>query len=100
MSEYIEREEVIKTVMSCTDPYEPPYVDITVNDIVAKISNIPSADVMPVVHGKWSRNCCSVCGISKYNFISFDFNDDKGYAKPFGTWKYCPHCGARMDGET
>lgn len=50
----------------------------------------PTADVQPVVHGKWSRlsfgvtaQICSVCE----NLASIKFN-------------YCPNCGARMDGDT
>lgn len=64
------------------------------------LKRIPSADVQPVKHGRWSGYFCSNCGISKYNFISFNFDDQNGYARPFGTWLYCPRCGARMDGET
>ena len=54
------------------------------------IDRIPTADVEPVRHGHWiwlenSSNVwiakCSNCGlVEKY-------------------WKYCPRCGAKMDGE-
>lgn len=84
MKEYIEREAAIDSIMS-----EPPdahypqwYAD--------KIKAIPAADVSPARHGLWitvgvnyhtrisqCTNCCS-----KYDFRS----------------KYCPNCGARMDG--
>ena len=60
------------------------------------IMDLPSADVVPVVHGKWMPQkggglCCSECG---------------GYAldKPDGNFihiaapsKFCPYCGAKMD---
>ena len=61
--------------------------------------SIPVADVQPVKHGRWSRYCCPNCGISKYKFISFNIVGEKEYARPFGTWNYCPRCGAKMDGE-
>lgn len=64
------------------------------------LKRIPSADVQPVKHGRWSGYSCSNCGVSKYNFISFNIVSEKEYARPFGTWLYCPRCGARMDGET
>lgn len=48
--------------------------------------NCPAADVVPVVHGVWRNGyrvqTCSVC---------------KGTGKK--SWKFCPYCGAKMDGE-
>ena len=49
--------------------------------------------------GRWVGDCCSECGISKYNFISFNIVGEKEYARPFGTWLYCQRCGAKMEGE-
>ena len=52
------------------------------------IDNAPTADVAPVVHGRWEMFNggygwkCSAC-----ENISFN------------THCYCPNCGARMDGE-
>ena len=52
------------------------------------LSEIPAADVQPVVRGKWVdepikgiRYYCSVCQ------GRFDY-----------TWNYCPNCGADMRG--
>lgn len=47
--------------------------------------------------GRWSGDFCSNCGVSKYNFISFNIVGEKEYARPFGTWNYCPRCGAKME---
>ena len=57
------------------------------------ISDMPAADVAPVVHGKWASEAkggvygpvCSVCGY---------------YIPGISFWNapYCPKCGARMDG--
>lgn len=63
----------------------------------------PSADVVPVVHGKWAdkevihKRCieewqsarCSVCG--KYHTTPYMYY--------FDDFKFCPNCGAKMDGE-
>ena len=50
------------------------------------VSASPIVDAVEVVHGYWishyAYNDCSVCG---------DSSDD--------IYKYCPHCGAKMDGE-
>lgn len=64
--------------------------------IIDALENIPSADVAPVVHGRWeyipqtlntlSQLRCPFCG-----WWSLDPSID-------GTYNYCPHCGAKMDG--
>lgn len=47
------------------------------------IALAPSADVEPVVHGRWDRSgYCSVC----------DF-----WTCYCGDYHYCPNCGAKMD---
>lgn len=66
------------------------------------IETEPSADVAPVVHGKWKpvryTTHCS-CGKSyeTYHFLCTACNH-VAYAQPYGL-KYCPHCGAKMDKE-
>jgi hypothetical protein len=59
-------------------------------EILEALDTIPCADVQPVKRGKWKKRMstsdsikCSVCG------------NNHGYET-----SYCPHCGARMDGET
>ena len=55
-------------------------------DYIYMIEDMPTADVAPVVHGKWKRygknlGECSECG----EIVSVRNN-------------YCPNCGAKMDG--
>lgn len=60
--------------------------------LIAKIiSDIPAADVAPVVHGEWvdARDdtydyICSLC--------------DTRFPAWLEDWDYCPNCGARMNG--
>lgn len=68
-----------------------------------EIESIPAADVVPVVHGKWEdkevihKRCieewqsarCSACG--KYHTTPYMYY--------FDDFKFCPNCGAKMDGE-
>ena len=62
------------------------------------VSDFPAADVAPVVHGRWigrplcgNDNCrCSECG--SWHNIHANLRGEI-------TQKYCPNCGARMDGE-
>ena len=69
------------------------------------IDDIPSADVAPVVHGRWVEKKrwgmgkwhmwleCSKCGHQDHNL---DMYEDMPFTAPSN---YCPNCGARMDGE-
>ena len=60
------------------------------------LDEIPAADVATVVHGRWvfetatantlSRIKCDICG-----WWTLDPSVDNSY-------KYCPNCGAKMDG--
>ncbi len=60
--------------------------------VVNRILEAPTVDVSEVKHGKWVyvRWCgfrCSECG---------NYSDSKPYK---GNEKYCPECGAKMDGD-
>ena len=83
---------------------------IPLGDLVDTFSDIPAADVAPVVHGRWvfgkdladsfgsiNKNkyhlYCSECRHQAFNKSAdndCDFDEDT----PF-----CPWCGAKMDGE-
>lgn len=103
MVEYIEREEAIALLeekqrgicplgrcsRNAVYGTDRDLYDAIDSDIDALL-NIPAADVVPVVHGRWVyplgmawSYVCSECG------------------KSIGVIKhnYCPNCGARMDGE-
>ena len=70
-------------------------------DLVDIFSEIPAADVAPVVHGRWisweeagnfvpspDRHECSVCHDAAQVLVNgFELLSD-----------YCPNCGAKMDG--
>ena len=52
-------------------------------DVVAQV---PTADVAPVVHGKWENGVCGKCGF------------DWGKVAPIASVpNFCPQCGAKMD---
>lgn len=56
---------------------------------------LPSADVVPVVHGKWMKEdrghveYCAVCDQCGFDWMW----SDRAY------FKFCPNCGADMRGE-
>lgn len=71
----------------------------TRQDIQDFLDNIPTVDVVPIVHGEWVRPhwknsnfCydCSVCG-NEVMHQEYRWRDKKIYP-------ICPWCGAKMDG--
>ena len=91
MDEYIKREEAIKIAESYKPQNGSSFCrNRGIADYIAEdISMIPSADVAPVRHGRWIAShdeFCS-CSICKYP-VYVEWNQTK----------YCPNCGARMDG--
>lgn len=82
MAEYIEREAAIAALPVAWD------------SAVDALRYAPAADVATVVHGEWRENglngyayaiICSKCGY----IDGYPFNDRS---------RYCPNCGAKMDG--
>ena len=92
MAEYIEREAAIAWIM----PYAHAGESIDPDVVISDIKGMKAADVAPVRHGRWEKvawwqhqnryecNECSLCGCR---------------VKPKFTYNYCPHCGAKMDGD-
>ena len=56
------------------------------------ITDLPTADVVPVRHGRWENGnpICPVCGGDKFKGLDADIWCD---------WQpaFCPNCGAKMD---
>ena len=93
MDEYIEREAAIRVVNGQSS------LTMTRSSLIDSISNLPAADVAPVVHAHWDDSGrytfpggstavrCTNCGcaltVSEYHL---------------NNWNYCPVCGARMNG--
>lgn len=73
------------------------YVE-ALDNVDKKVVKIPAADVEPVRHGRWKEESdydgdsiyvCSECG-ETWTLIDGTPQDNN--------MRYCPHCGARMDG--
>lgn len=91
MAEYIEREALMKELSESVEPFNT-------GSVFRAIRKQPAADVAPVVHGRWinaplcgNDECrCSECG--SWHNIHANLRGEI-------TQKYCPNCGAKMDGE-
>lgn len=66
-----------------------------VDDMLDEVECFQPADVVPVVHGEWYGNDCTVCKLP-WNYNMVQDADDWGYFDPMPD--YCPNCGAIMDG--
>ncbi len=93
MDEYIKKEEalrVISDVLFETDPSGKE--QIAVLKCSHSVRELPTADVAPVVHGRWIADGdgyhwtynCSICAWKD----GYPFNERHNF---------CPSCGAKMD---
>lgn len=106
MTEYIERETILDAISEQRRFYlherdgatdmEKLYLlwgsDNALTTMEDIMSDIPTADVAPVVHGRWIYGedidiQCSVCGADA--LTEGDYRQVKS--------RYCPNCGAKMD---
>ena len=106
MAEYIKLEDAIREIEQINPvdygamwDYEAHHwAGECLRDCKEAIDSIPAADVAPVVHARWiyveetlatsSGYCCSAC--RRPRWLSPDVPE---------VFKYCPECGAKMDGE-
>lgn len=96
MAEYIERDAAIAK-LNALEAIEPLS---TMADAKQLLADIPAADVVPVMRGRWDDTGrytfldgsiairCTECGCS--------LTESEYCLK---AWYYCPICGAKMDGE-
>lgn len=101
--EYIEREAVMKIIddYGCTHGGTLGSHSGAVDVVGSAIYKLPAADVAPVVHGEWIPISdgawaeCSECG------EACDVSDNGGmtaFELFCDCYKYCPTCGAKMNG--
>lgn len=96
MAEYIKRDDIIAEIdkgFHETDPTGEEQFGFLKCRKIAR--EIPAEDVSPVRHGRWiyhaetihtlAHTRCSVCSSIRYEHYVNDF-------------RFCPSCGARMDG--
>lgn len=100
LAEYIDKQGIIDFLKVQMDTYFPEFCDYAtgIKDSMYHIRQYPLSDVAPVKHGKWEMLCnntadyryCSECGYTGDCQLIFEYPWNDFY-------KYCPHCGAKMD---
>ena len=94
MAEYMDKDELLSYLYNLQD--EP-------HDIAIEIAQFPAADVAPVVHGRWQVYETEKCtrwdkwGNPKY-VINKIFHCPLCGKGTVIKSRFCPHCGANMDG--
>ena len=83
------------------------------NSVRANLANQPAVDAVPVVHGRWrlsgnpyfgeARMVCSECNTEPDSIIieKWDYQTNTMVVRSgeYKRTKYCPNCGAKMDGD-
>ena len=92
--EYIER-ETVKAWLHEEDFGTPDERWRPESEFGAMIDALPAADVVEVKHGEWIKHESMVlsrqCSNCKGWYTKTTINEY--------TYSFCPHCGAKMDGE-
>lgn len=97
----IELERAKKEILEWAVVITKPHL-LSKEDTLHVLDTLPTIEAEPVRHGRWEDRAnpqwpaydirhCSVCGwnIPKTKLRNKDAN-----------WNYCPHCGAKMDGDS
>ena len=101
MAEFYNAEKLLEFVKQNT-----PHIDgeTTMQCVERAIKEAPTADVVEVKHGEWQlKECqCGLFSITDFFVCSackeeFDV-DGWDYEDLCANAKYCPNCGAKMDG--
>ncbi len=80
------------------------HIEELANDFIVIPKDTPVADVAPGVHGEWLNidgdytfAACSICKMA-YE-VATEEEAEKGLWDAFMcSYRYCPNCGAKMDG--
>jgi exosome complex RNA-binding protein Csl4 len=99
---YIDQKEAIQVIQDISNHYHKTYVSNaraeTAEWCLKKLKDIPAADVVEVVRGKWIFDRLVSTSGGTYGVRRCSrceaYYQDVGYG-----YNYCPNCGAKMDGD-
>lgn len=97
MAKYIDAEKLIAAMADG---------DLLDKRDVAEWANHNAEDVAPVAHGEWLNFYgnfetaeCSICS-EQFDITYGEESSSELFAEFKKAYRYCPSCGAKMDGET
>lgn len=97
MTEYIKREDVEKFIeKGLNNPDKSEAYGFDAIEILSEVHFMPTADVVEVRHSYWQ---CSTVRMSSRDITCRHCHRTETISNGKEDFEYCPHCGARMDGE-
>jgi len=88
--EYISKQDAIDALDRIFDNV-PMELTTEILRLRRELRGLPSANVVQVVHAKWENYSPITIKCSRCGHVIHDWR--------FSECKYCPNCGAKMDGE-
>ena len=90
MAEYIAKKLAIKLMHQSSYLSDGDLLEVNGNLAKARIEAEPAADVVAVVHARWENYSPVTIKCSRCGHVIHDWR--------YSECKYCPNCGAKMDG--
>lgn len=102
--------EAFKRYVDCGHLRPPTEICFSEIDVVSMIDRQPAVDAVPVRHGRWLYDpdgmdfnlgawVCSECKAKNDNLGGSKRSSKRINPYLFVGSRYCPNCGAKMDGE-
>ena len=97
MAEYIDREDILRrwnNALLEMVPEKDGRHAVSFETVIRFIEMYPAVDVAEVAHGVWEKaddGDGAVCSVCREDFCNIYLEIDR--------FRYCPNCGARMDGD-
>lgn len=108
MADYpISKEAVVRKLINLRDELGGPFAKEMLNMALARLEGFPPMDAVPVVHGRWvhddlGHTYCSKCH-ERLPYIHCYSEEpcsdyDEEWDEEIPETRYCPNCGAKMEG--
>lgn len=99
MSDYIKREDAIDYLVTNMNWFDADGIETSEEekraDITELVNGVPSEDVAPVRHGRWTDEIIALGNLA----VPMHYECSMCLFRSLYRFNYCPNCGAKMDEE-